>query len=954
LDEICQAALDREPRERNAFVAVACGGDEELRREVRALLAHTTQADQLFDVPLGAVVAHLLGDTDASIIGTRIGAYEVLALIGKGGMGEVYRARDAELGRDVAIKILSSAFVADRDRLARFEHEARVLAALNHPNIGAIYGIERLDESRVLVLELVEGATLAERIASQPAGIPVGDALAIARQIAAALEAAHGKGIVHCDLKPANIKIAPGGLVKVLDFGLATRDTHADTTSSPALSALTAAPGVLFGTAGYMSPEQARGEAVDKRSDIWAFGCVLFEMLTGRMAFGGATASEQIGAVIEREPDWTALPASTPATARRLLRRCLEKNPNRRLHDIADARIEIEEAEQGEESSFPTAPPAGHSKRMWIGALAIAIGAGVTAVGLTRQTPVAEPIRFTLAESEAQRLPDVTGILRVSPDGRRVAFVSGETTDTMVLNVRSLDSLTTHVVSGTRSALGPFWSPDSRSIGFVSRPAYTLKTMAADGGPSVTVADAADGDPVWGSQGLILFERVRSGIISGRGVEDPRLFVVPAAGGRPVPATELDTSRGEVGHVYPAFLPDGRRFLFTALNKTPSESALYLASLDSRERTLLTRLTSRAEYASGYVLYQREGTLLAQRLDEKNKRLVGDAVRIVDDVQTGFEGDASFSVSQTGVLVYRSGNRVSNALTWFDVNGTALGTVGDIGEYDYPALSPNARTVTYARFIDGAGFSLWQLDLARNLSARFTTLPERDFHPIVWSPDGTRVVFASNPSGSANFDLYQRNADGSNREELLYASPRLKFPNGFSPDGRILLFTESERPGGNRLDIWALRLVDRKAFPVVQTPFDDMEAIFSPDGRWIAYQTNDSGAMQVVAEPFPPTGAVVRLSNGSGMAPVWCGNGEVFYATADQHIMSVAVDTGGGVLRPGIPRELFAQRYAGGAGNRFTADCTTRRFLLPVATAKPTSRLISVIVNWPSLLPRKD
>jgi eukaryotic-like serine/threonine-protein kinase len=957
-----QAALDRPPAERSAYLHEQCGDDRALQAEVESLLATHEQAGAFAGRPelelLGALDSdnRMAAARRALHAGDRLGVYKIQALIGAGGMGEVYRARDSVLGRDVAVKVIAPAFATDADRLARFEREARVLAALNHSHIGAIYGVENLDSVPVLVLELVEGETLAERIARRDPTLTVGAAIDIALQIADALEAAHQKGIVHRDLKPANIKITAGGAIKVLDFGIAKAGAaEGDRTDIATFSLDHTGTGLLLGTAAYMSPEQARGQPVDKRADVWAFGCILFEMLTGRQAFAGSTVSDRIAAVLEREPDWSALPDGTPPPVHRLLRRCLEKDHNRRLHDIADARIELEDLQRAGESAavIPEPAPWWRAPALWWTAALVATTAVVVAVvssSLMRRATAAEPIRFTLSESEARHLPDFPYLLSVSPDGRHLAFVSGEMQDKWTLNVRALGSPVTQALAGTERAFNPFWSPDSRFIGFTTNDGK-LKIIDAAGGPAVTLVDGADGRAAWGSQGVILFERFRSGFVSNPGVEDGRLYRLPAAGGQPVPATELDRTRHELQHTAPAFLPDGRRFLYTALSRDPAESGVYLASLDSPARTRLLDIISATQYASGHLLYQRDGALMAQPFEAKKGLLTGDAVRLVDSVDHQVDASAAFSISETGVLAYRTGVEMSSVLTWFDRSGRTLETVGDLGEYQYPQLSPDGHRVVFARADNRQRYSLWQLDLSRNVAARFTFHPEFDFFPVVWSPDGHRVIYTSNRTGI--FDLYQRDADGSGQDELLYASPRIKIPFAFSPDGSVLLFGEEEGPG-RRWDIWALPMSgDRKPVPVVQSPYSETQSMFSPDGRWIAYESDDSGTMQVVAQAYPPTGAVVRLSTTTGRAPVWLVTGEVVYATADQHLMSVAVTTSGGKLQAGTPRELFAQRYIGGRANRFNVDASGRRFLLPVPREEPGGRPINVIINWTSLLPQR-
>ncbi len=953
---------------RAAYLTEACGGNEALRREVESLLASDPHAKSFLETP-----AVLLADTGARrLAGQRVGPYQITSWIGAGGMGEVYRARDATLGRDVAIKMLPRSCASDPDRLARFDREARMLASLNHPHIGAIYGVEQWEGVPALILELVEGPTLADRLATGP--VPLTEALGIVRQIADALEAAHARGIVHRDLKPANIKITPDGIVKVLDFGLAkavASDVFQDRAPSPAETVSGTHEGVILGTAPYMSPEQARGQMVDKRTDIWAFGCVVYEMLTGRMAFPGKTASDHIAAILERDPDWAALPVTTPPSIRRLLRRCLEKESARRLPDIAVARLEIDDAAGDPGGAAEAAAVTSRSRdRVWRSATAAAVVVALVAVGFAawsamRPSPMAAPITFTLPPPEGLRYLAIYGSLSLSPDGRTVAFVAIDTTGRLAavetgagaLYLRSLGSQGARRLPGTEGAFSPFWSPDGQFIGFIS--GGNLKKVAVAGGPPVTLAEHPYGRSAWSAQGVILYSRLD---VSGG------LYRIPDNGGQPTLVTELDRSRDEVTHAHPMFLPDGRRFLYLGGNKDRSKSAIYLASLDSQTRSRLVDVYSQPDYAPGFLLYQRGGAVMAHPFDEKQGRLTGAAVPIAEGVDTDtINGRAAFSASANGALIYRSGPATggSGRLTWFDRSGKTLSTVAESGFYRYPRVSPDGRHVVVTFSKDEVGMDLWQIDLARGVPTRSTFHPGDDFLPSVWSPDSQRVVFSSSRTRKGVFDLYQQSAAGAATAELLWQSGESKSPSGFSPDGRILLVDRWMNPG-SRGDLWALPMTgDRKPFPLIESAaFNEHSAVFSPSGRFIAYVSNDSGVRHVYVQPFPPTGARVQLSTGNGGSPRWTSDGRtVLYSTmvdessartfvSETAFMAVDVTTSGATVRAGSPRMLFVQRHIGGGLNRFAVDPSGQRFLLVVPDQNVVPP-ITVVLNWPSLLPKE-
>jgi hypothetical protein len=717
--------------------------------------------------------------------GQKFGPYEIIAHLGRGGMGEVYRARDTKLGREVALKVLPPAFAEDSERLTRFTREAQALAALSHVNIAAIYGLEETGGTSALVMELVEGQTLADRIRSGP--IPVDEAMGIARQIAEALEAAHERGIIHRDLKPANIKITPEGKVKVLDFGLAKAMDAGSTAGglpadSPTETVESTRAGVILGTAAYMSPEQARGKAVDKRADIWSFGVVFFEMLTGKVMFEGETAGEILAAVLRAEIELKNLPADTPANIRRLLNRCLQRDPKERLRDIGDARIEIgEELKGGVETTRPatalaTIQTAGRRRMVpWVlAALSATLVVSLAVVYFREPPPQPLPVKFTLAPPEKASF----GAIAVSPDGTRIAFTA---TDSRIrqLWLRPLASLAAQPLAGTENADYPFWSPDARFIGFFAD--GKLKRIEASGGPPQTICDAEDGrGGAWSRQGTILFTPKIS----------TSIYQVQATGGESQPVTSLDLSRKETTHRWPSFLPDDRHFLYFAYSEQLENTGIYLASLDYRgaafrpSRLIGTDVSG--AYAApplaapahlSYILFLRERTLLAQAFDLRRLATVGDPSPIAKPVGTDSVFRSHFSISENGVLVYDSiGGDDKMKLLWFDRSGRQLsGAAGPAGSYRSLALSPDGKRVA-ADPIDPHSLAseIWLFELAAGASSRFTFRSRaNDFYPV-WSPDGSRIVFASMRDGPWN--LYQRMASGTGEDELMLRTNTSRYP----------------------------------------------------------------------------------------------------------------------------------------------------------------------------------
>jgi prepilin-type processing-associated H-X9-DG protein len=879
-------------------------------------------------------------------IGMRLGAYEVTGTLGAGGMGEVYRARDTRLQRDVALKILPTAFATEPERLARFEREAQLLASLNHPHIGALYGVEESAGIRALVLELVDGLTLGDRIAH--GAIPFDEAVTVATQIARALEAAHERGIIHRDLKPANIKITTDGVVKVLDFGLAKSVAPAapaaNLSESPTITtpAMTLA-GVILGSAAYMSPEQAKGREADKRSDVWAFGCVCYEMLTGVRAFDGDDVSETLAAVLMRDPDWSRLPPGLPASIRTMLRRCLERDRRRRMGDIAGALLAMDESLAA--APAPGGTP-GSARRMLPTAMVAAgvlAGAMIAAVAVWLALPPPPPrdfIRFEVlppAKTETAPVP----ALAISPDGQRLAFVTGSVTSERVLWIRPLGSTAAQPLPGADRALSLVWSPDSRFIVFTAGVGAgefgRLRKIDTMGGPPLTLAESGVAG-AWSTGGIILF----------RGL-DGRLYQVPENGGEARPVTELDTARSEFAHHAAFFLPDGRRFVFHAQSRDPAQSALYVGSLDAASRVKLMDEMSNVAYADGHVLFHRAGTLMTRAFDPETARLGDVSVPVVAGIRyQPATGRGAFSVSDTGVLAYQKavGSRGS-VLTWLDEDGRALGTVSGEGEYTAyprPALSSDGRRLAVTLRQGPTNSDVWVIDLERNVPQRVTTDDGED-DAAIFTPDDSRLVFRSNRKGRV--DLYQRGAGGVGADELLNTSEVAKKPTGFSPDGSILLL--SATPAGQPTETWALPMSGPGTpATLIKTGFPAGNAVFSPNGRWFAYCEGDSQGDQVYVQPYPQDGRRFRLSPDNGSSPQWSADGRTVYFTrSDNHVVAVDVTQ---TTRPGRARELFVAP-ATFDHRAVLVDSERKRFLVPIPREQLTSS-IEVVVNWPALLKR--
>jgi Tol biopolymer transport system component len=906
--------------------------------------------------------------------GARLGVYEIGALIGAGGMGEVYQAIDTKLKRQVAIKILPPSPATDPQRLARLQREAELLAAVNHPGVAGIYGLEESGDTTALVMELIEGEDLSQRIAR--GAFPIDEALQIAKQLADALEAAHSHGIIHRDLKPANIKLRPDGTVKVLDFGLAKalapeqgsagapNRSQSPTITSPAL--LTNV-GIVLGTAAYMAPEQAKGLEADKRSDIWAFGCVLFEMLTLRRPFDGDDTTEVLGAVVRLEPPWEALPSDVPAPIRTLLQQCLVKDRRRRVGDIAAAQFVLAHQTL---LATPAVVPSSSARVAWLVAAlsgAALIGTFVWLAAGRSQTAEPDLVRFTIAPPANTSFggPFMGGTgnipqVAVSPDGRNIAYVAGAPTG-FHLWLRPIGGAEARRLPGTDGAAFPFWSPDSRVVAFFA--SNKLKKVAIAGGPATVLTDASQGlGGSWSRDNVILFGSARGGVSR-----------VSANGGAPTAVTTV--APGEDAHRWPHFLPDGQHFLYNAVTSTccpaTTPGAIKVGSLDQAEPTVtLLEADSSATFVSGHLLFARDDeVMMAQAFDPRTRRLTGDAVPVLDSVSKEGSRYASASVSANGTLVYAAGGAPNpQQLIWFDRAGATLGTLGAGTVDSNLAISPDEKQVALA---DRAGspqnLDIWTIDIARNLRSRVTSEPEPQGFPV-WSPDGTRIVFGINSRGlegrreTPRLVLTQVNAAGSNETLIEGAVTPLRscglgqctlIPSDWSADGRYILYTFA---GTFPLtaDIWALPLFgDRKPFPVIATQFRESLGVFPPDGRWIAYMTDETGENNVYVQAFPVAGGKIRISPNGGRNPRWRADGrELFYLDATGGMTAVSVDTTKG-FTAGPPKALF-QTGVVSLSQMYDVTRDGQRFLVNARpnNAAATATPLTVILNWTSTLQR--
>jgi len=895
------------------------------------------------------------------VIGQTLSHYRITAALGAGGMGEVYRATDTNLGRDVAVKVLPSEVAQDPERLGRFKREAHLLASLNHPNIAAIYGLEEADGKPFLALELVEGEDLKKRL--ERGAIPVDDALEIAEQVAEALEEAHHHGIVHRDLKPANVKVSPDGKVKVLDFGLAKAwagdagegGSSASISESPTLAHSGTAAGIILGTAAYMSPEQARGKVVDRRADVWSFGVLLWEMLTGHALFAGDTVTDVIAAVVTKEPDLDALPGRTPRAVRRLITRCLRKDPRTRLPDIGAARLELQDAIAGTADEAGAEPDGGavaatelrrSARRRWAWAALGFVAGGLASLfgvlSLTR-APQAYPVHLAFEPPDGGSIGDFD-VPAVSPDGRRVAFPGASSDGTFLVWLRSLDSPVARPLAGTEGGFEPFWSPDGESLAFFTQGELRRISLASGTVQRIcTLPAAGAAGGTWGTSDVILMSLGFPGF---------RVYSVPASGGEARALTTHDESRGETAHSWPQFLPDGRRFLFLIASPRHDAVGVHVASLEAPdERRRLLPAFVRAWHASDRLLFVQDGTLLAQPFDSGRAELTAEPVAIASSVASFSQvpGWAWFSASEAGVLAYQEGD-ASGAfqLTWLDRAGAPLGTLGEPALFDQLTLSPDGRHVAVG-IPDGGQNDIWTIDVARGVATRVTFDPADDSDPV-WSPDSRELVFSSGRASPR--PLYRKDLRGSEPEALLPpdGSSDDAFPESWSPKGLFYMTVSGGNTGGA---FWMLP-PDGDGEPeqlMAKTEYRIDEPQLSPDGRWLAYISEESGRWEVYIDPFRRDGERVRVSPEGGGQPKWRSDGkELFYLSPAGQLMAVEVREGPSGLEVGLPTALFSAGRFLANEDHYAVSGDGQRFLVKAPLQQGSARSIHVVTNWPSLL----
>jgi len=886
--------------------------------------------------------------------GTLLAHYRLGDLLGRGGMGEVYRARDTKLDRDVALKILPPEFAADAERLARFEREARMLASLNHPNIASIYGFETAADRTFLVMELVEGRDLAELLRDGP--LSVDDAVAVARQIAEGLEEAHEKGIVHRDLKPANVKRTPDGKVKVLDFGLARAfagqtAVEENISSAPTLTAAMTQVGAVLGTAAYMSPEQARGKEVDRRADIWAFGVILFEMLTGRQLFVGETASDTLAGILKSEPDWDELPANLPYQVQRVLRRCLSKDPRQRLRDIGEARVRLENPEvesgllSGAVAAVTDDRPARGSPRLLPWAL---LALSLAAVGWFASAPLRAPAPPVL--HVALPAPDdadfhlggsFPGLPEISPDGSRIVFGGIDQEDNGVqLYVRSLTSPKAVALSDTRDAQYPFWSPDGRWVAYYVRNEGLMKIMV-DGGPPQLVCEAGNGKGgSWNRTDDLLFTTDYN----------TPIFSVNAAGGEVRPVTDLENDEGFNSHRHPQFLPDGRRFLYMARGNGKVESQIRIGDLDGGPTKVVMTSSTMAVYASGHLLYESHGALVARPFDPRTGELSGSPTPLVQDVLiVPGAAKAAFSVSTEGTLSYLQGESAQEAtLVWRDRRGSEIEQVGETAGYDMVTLSPDERSAAVGVVDDQAGtWGIWIVDLARSFGSRFTFDPA-DETDLIWSGDGRGIYFTSDRDGDAA--IYRKEVGSPQAPRLVFGLEGDVRLWDVSADDRTIIY--SHGAGGTAWDLWAAELREGAEPRLLhRSAENDAVAALSPDERWISFATQESGVPQVYVAPWPAMVPITQVSTTTGTWSAWSrGGAELVYQETSGRIMAVSMTPDGDRMQVGMAQHLFSMPTPSLEGAHWSMAADGERFLTVNTFSSDVPTSCQLVLGWPRLL----
>ena len=954
VNEVFHRALEREPGDRPAFLEQACNGDHELRREVESLIGIHQQSGSFIDNPALAAAAQLLAEEQPpSLVGKRLGHYDVLALVGAGGMGEVYRARDSVLKREVAVKVLPSSFAANPERLWRFKREARAASALNHPNIVTIHEISEGENCHFIVSELVEGQTLRQKVAG--GRMVLGEALDVAIKVASALDAAHRAGIVHRDIKPENVMVRTDGLVKVLDFGLAKlTEGPIHTIPSDALSPppTQTRPGMILGTVHYMSPEQARGQEVDERSDLFSLGVMLYEMLAGRRPFEGPTPSDVVAAILTTEPEEvTEINSKVAPQLERIVRRCLEKKPELRFQSASDLAFALEAlagstgaAGTASSQSVAALPPPRRRIREhlpWLVATLLLLTAALFAALYFRRGMVeAHSIRFLVYPPEKgtfQWLLNTSSA--ISPDGQRLALVVTSEGRTQ-LYVRPLAAPDPQPLAGTEGAANPFWSPDSRSLGFFAD--GKLKRIEVSGGSPQTICDAPNFNVgTWGRNGTIVFVAGPDGSlnrVTAKGGAEPALLVKP------------DPAREEMGYAWPYFLPDGHHFLYLSYRRDQRKEVL-IGALDSPDVKHLMQAESRAVYAPpGYLLYVRDGTLLAQAFDPDKLSLTGEPVTVAENLLY-FQplGSSDVSASDNGVLACHAGTGLSR-LVWYSRDGAEVGTVGEVADYHFLRLSPDGQRLAVDIGDRRTGtVDVWVFDLVRGTSSRFTFDPGVEWSPV-WSPDGRQIAFAADRSAVPNLNVKGFEDTGRGEQMVEPSSGWVQFPWDWAqtPQGQFIIYADGTRETGNDLMLLPLQ-GERKPRPFLRTKFDEDDARFSPDGRWVAYVSNESGRREVYLRPFEGSSEKWQISTAGGFRPRWRRDGkELFYLTAEGNIMAVEVKAGSG-FEVGKPTPLFHVESARNDSGQYEVSADGQRFLV---NSGNQTQPVMVVVNWAADLKR--
>jgi len=920
IGRLYSAASELPAEARAGFLRDACGDDHALRGELESLLASNAAAGQFLNVGAISDAAKLLAQERAeTLVGTRLGCYDIVSRIGSGGMGEVYRARDSRLARDVAVKVLPALAIESDTARKRFHREAQAVAALSHPNIRALYDVGEADGRVYAVMELLDGETLRARLVR--GALPSRKAMQMGAAIADGLAAAHARGIVHRDLKPENIFITTAAHVKVLDFGLAKMpnavDSHANEQTIP---------GVILGTAGYMSPEQVSGAEVDARSDIFSLGCVLFEMTGGRRAFERPTIAETLTAILNDEPPELS---SDNGALRRIVAHCLEKQPEARFQSAQDLAFQLRGLlESGDAQTLPAANGRGALRRvLWliagtVSAICLVVAA---AVAVRREPP--SVLYSNLLSSERAVFCLECG-MAISSDGRDLAYVARIADEAKeVLWVRSLSRPSAQRLPGTEGARFPFWSPDGQTLGFFS--GNTLYKIDSSGStPPQKLCSPCSGQGTWSRDGIVVF-----------GSSGNPLRGISAAGGDPFPVTELDQPRGDGGHVHPTFLPDGRHLLFrNTSNSNPSMRGIYAASLDSKATTLIVRTTgittpvSKVFVAAGRLLFVQEGTVMAAPFDETRLRLKGNAIAVA--LTPG-----PFSVSETGILVYAP--RALFQLAWLDRSGREIEALPIRGDFYAPRLSHDGRRVALTSF-DGSGVGagdIWVYDLARHVGTRITTDPAADWDPL-WSPDDEWILFSSDRTGRLN--LYRKRSTGVGTDEAVFASDFDSHATSWSRDGQSVIVNNS----GAEQDLWQLSLPDGKVTRLLKTPSKESGGQISPDGKWIAYSSDETGSNEIYVQPFPPSVARSRVSTDGGWSPMWRSDGgELFYADANRKLMAVDVQ-----LEPSFeasaPRLLFDATTLRDVSQYLDVTADGQRFLVVKPAPDAGTRPLTLVQNW--------